>query len=401
MNQYLLEERKFLGFLVFALLASAIVLPWANVALWFGFLFAAYSAVANDSIQTIGTFIASNRERPWWVLWMFVGGIFGVTMAVGWYINNGDVSWGRLADYPRPANPSYLQVIAPLFLLLLTRLRMPVSTTILLLTAFAPQSTAIQKVLMKSIGGYFLAFILAMIVWSLAGPLMKRAFTGKAHKGWVVAQWLTTGTLWSVWLMQDAANIAVFLPRRMSMVEFLGFATVVAAGLAFMLFSGGDKIQQVVDEKSNVVDTRPATIIDLVYASVLIFKTLSSTVPMSTTWVFIGLLGGRELAMSLNRSGADRSVKEAFQLLWRDVVKATIGLAVSLILAMSINPYIRCEWTGFCDDVAEGTTDAYSTTATIVAPESNPQSAPEIAQDAPQAATVEPDEPVTVEPRTR
>jgi hypothetical protein len=354
MNQYFIEERKFLGFLAFALVASAVVLPYSNVALWFGFLFAAYSAVANDSIQTIGTFIASNRERPWWVLWSFVAGIFAATMIVGYVVNDGDVSWGRLAEYPRPTNPNYLQVIAPLFLLLLTRMRMPVSTTILLLTAFAPGSTAIQKVLMKSVGGYFLAFILAMIVWTLAGPFMKRMFTGKAHRGWIVAQWLTTGTLWSVWLMQDAANIAVFLPRRMSVGEFALFGVVIAAGLAFMLFGGGERIQQVVEEKSNVVDTRPATIIDLVYASVLIFKTLSSTVPMSTTWVFIGLLGGRELAMSLNRSGADRSVKEVFVLLCRDVVKASIGLAVSLILAMSINPYIRCEWTGFCNDVATG-----------------------------------------------
>ena len=41
------------------------------------FLFAAYAAIANDSIQTIGTFIASNQDKKWWVLWIFIGGIFG------------------------------------------------------------------------------------------------------------------------------------------------------------------------------------------------------------------------------------------------------------------------------------------------------------------------------------
>ena len=43
------------------------------------FLFAAYAAVANDSIQTLGTFIASNQDKKWWVLWIFIGGVFLIT----------------------------------------------------------------------------------------------------------------------------------------------------------------------------------------------------------------------------------------------------------------------------------------------------------------------------------
>ena len=31
----------------------------------FGFLLAAYSVIANDSAQTLGTFIASNKETKW------------------------------------------------------------------------------------------------------------------------------------------------------------------------------------------------------------------------------------------------------------------------------------------------------------------------------------------------
>lgn len=40
-----------------------------------GFLLAAYAVIANDSIQTLGTFLASNAKRPWWVLWIFAAGI--------------------------------------------------------------------------------------------------------------------------------------------------------------------------------------------------------------------------------------------------------------------------------------------------------------------------------------
>ena len=58
--------------------------PYPQLAMWVGFLFAAYAAVANDSIQTIGTFIASNQDKKWWVLWLFLGGIFVSTITYSW-----------------------------------------------------------------------------------------------------------------------------------------------------------------------------------------------------------------------------------------------------------------------------------------------------------------------------
>ena len=36
-----------------------------------GFLIASYSIVANDAIQTLGTFLSSNAKRPWWLLWLY------------------------------------------------------------------------------------------------------------------------------------------------------------------------------------------------------------------------------------------------------------------------------------------------------------------------------------------
>ena len=43
----------------------------------------------------------------------------------------------------------FLQIAAPIFLLILTRLRMPVSTTFILLTSFAASPAAVGKVLAK------------------------------------------------------------------------------------------------------------------------------------------------------------------------------------------------------------------------------------------------------------
>ena len=60
-----LKDRAFLAVVGLALVASAVVLPYPEAARWLGFALATYSAVGNDSIQTIGTFIASNSTTHW------------------------------------------------------------------------------------------------------------------------------------------------------------------------------------------------------------------------------------------------------------------------------------------------------------------------------------------------
>lgn len=70
--------------------------------MWLGFVLAGYSVVGNDSIQTLGTFLSSNENRPWYVLWFFAGSILTATLVYGWYHYSGDVSYERLSKYPLP-----------------------------------------------------------------------------------------------------------------------------------------------------------------------------------------------------------------------------------------------------------------------------------------------------------
>ena len=338
------RERKTVIGLVAAFSVAALLYPIPHVAMWLGFVFAAYSAVANDSIQTIGTFIASNRNRPWWQMWLWIGGIFLLTAGYSWWTYSGDVSYQRLASKgfsKAPTSFHFLQLAAPLFLVLLTRLRMPVSTTFLLLSCFASSGKSIGAVTTKSLSGYVIAFVCAFALWATLGPRMKRWFRGEAAPLWRVGQWLTTGALWSVWLMQDASNIAVYLPRSLSVWEFGAFATVVLIGLAVLLRMGGERIQEVVEEKSHVVDVRAATVIDLLYAIILYIFKIQSKVPMSTTWVFVGLLAGREIAMATRGCGVEgRDWLGALRLAGRDLLYVVIGFLISLVLAALINPTV-------------------------------------------------------------
>jgi hypothetical protein len=341
-TQLLVKERTFLAILTAGFLVAAITYPYPHIAMWVGFVFAGYAVVANDSIQTIGTFIASNKQRPWWVLWLFVGGILVVTLGYSWVVNSGDVTYGRLSSKgfsEAPRSFAFLQVAAPLFLLILTRMRVPVSTTFLVLSAFATTTKSVGAVLFKSVSGYAIAFVVAIVLWLTLGRLMKRKFKGEPHKLWYGAQWCSTAFLWMMWLTQDAANVAVFLPRALEPAQFAVFAGVLFLGLAVLFRLGGDKIQEIVEEKDVIVDVRHATIIDLTYAVILWLFKVQSNIPMSTTWVFLGLLAGRELAFHVVQAKQGRRPTRAvMRLIAKDLMYVTIGLVVSLLIAVAVNP---------------------------------------------------------------
>jgi hypothetical protein len=342
-----IREATFLRLLAFFVVVAAICYPYPHIAMWIGFMLAGYSAIANDSIQTIGTFIASNEDKKWWQLWLYIGGIFLATVLFSWINYDGDVSFQRLTSKGFDQSPTefhFLQLASPIVLLFVTRMRMPVSTTFMLLSAFSSDAMGILSVGQKSLTGYVVAFVMAMIVWYGAGPLIKRLTTGTPHVAWTFAQWIISGWLWSLWIMHDAANIAVFLNRQLSLYDFIFFAGFIFLGLGLLFYLKGDKIQNIINEKSQIKDVRGATVIDLVYAFILMVFIELSTIPMSTTWVFLGLLGGREIAMQLSKHGeTGRSMRHTVNMVLRDVGFATLGLIISVVLAIAVNPMMQRE----------------------------------------------------------
>ena len=129
-----------------------------------GFGLAGYSVIANDSIQTLGTFIASKKK---WFAWYILAGSASLVMIFalswGWYNYDGDISYGRLTRIPYQEIQWY-HAVAPAILLLLTRICIPVSTTFLDLSAFA-STIVLEKMLVKSIVRYGIAARVAYICW--------------------------------------------------------------------------------------------------------------------------------------------------------------------------------------------------------------------------------------------
>ena len=61
---------------------------------------AGYSVIANDPVQTLGTWIQSNNDRfNWKVMWGAASAV-PYTLWYGWYMNGGDISYGRLNKIP-------------------------------------------------------------------------------------------------------------------------------------------------------------------------------------------------------------------------------------------------------------------------------------------------------------
>ena len=313
-----------------------------DITLWMGigFILAAYSVIANDSIQTLGTFLAANKERfKWYTLWAAASVITVATIVYGWYFYSGDIAFGRLTRIPFQEIKWY-HAMAPAVLLVLTRFGIPVSTTFLVLSTFA-STVVLEKILVKSMMGYGIAALSAYLIW----VLLERWIDEKGSKPtpehvryWRVAQWVTSGGLLFVWLQHDLANIAVFLPRQLTISHLLMVLIVCVSLLGYIFYIQGGRIQKVVLDKTGTRYVRSATFINIVYICVLFFFKELNNLPMSTTWVFVGLLAGRELAISTIME--NYKFKYVFPIVAKDFSKMMLGLGVSVAIVLIIHNII-------------------------------------------------------------
>ena len=303
-----------------------------------GFGLAGWSVIANDSIQTLGTFIASKSK---WFKWYTLAGSASLMMIIvityGWWAYDGDISFGRLTRIPYQEIQWY-HAVAPGILLLLTRIGIPVSTTFLVLSAFA-STVVLEKMLLKSVVGYGLAAVAAYICWIVISKFINEKFdeitTGWKISFWRNAVWVSSAYLWAAWLSHDVANIAVYLPRQLDITLLLIVVTYFTILLFYIFYIQGGAIQKVVLDKTGTRYARSATIINTIYAVVLYYFKELNDLPMSTTWVFVGLLCGRELAIATMNK--EYKFKYVFPLIGKDFIKMVFGLSISVGIVLAIH----------------------------------------------------------------
>ncbi len=311
-----------------------------------GFLLSMYACVSNDIIQTLGTFLSANKKTPFYYLWAFSVFVLAVTIITGWVVNDGDMSFGLLTRIPVTENFTFLYLLPPIILIILTRWGIPVATTFLVLSVFSVSDVSvIWMMLTKSVLGYIIAFFAAIIIYNIIGRPVERYFyytqkrsgNEKISKWWMVAKWFSTAFIWSQWLVQDSAKLFVYLPRKASLIELLFVLLCFTIFLGILTYKRGGDIQKIVKMKTNVQDPRSATIIDIIYAFLLLYFINLNNIPMSTTWVFIGLLAGREIA--LYQRLRFESPKKMYKHIIKDLYKVTLGLIVSIIVVVLLTQF--------------------------------------------------------------
>jgi hypothetical protein len=323
---------------------------------------------ANDSIQAFSLLLEAIKKLGRifsWLLLLFLIVILCFALFYGWHVNDGDIAYGRLDDIPYPDNISttdlLLYLLAPIVLLALTCAGIPVSTTFLILFVFSSDRT-IEKMIEKSMYGGGIALLVGFILWFVLKKFFdeKKGVPKHVSVWWQVALWFATGYLWWQWLRQDLANIAVFFPRQMSLAQVAILFAYLSVVLCLLFWFKGGPLQKIVSNRTNISCPKSATIICFTYGSILWFFLNYSTYPMSTTWVFVFLLIGRELGMHTRIAtfGTKRAKKGSevyiFPLFpWAPVVekgaimkagvtalKLGAGLLVSIVIATSQNAYV-------------------------------------------------------------
>jgi len=311
-----------------------------------GFLLSMYACVSNDIIQTLGTFLSANKKTPFYYLWAFSAFVLIVTIGTGWIVNDGDLSFGLLTRIPVTETFTPLYLLPPIILIILTRWGIPVATTFLVLSVFSVSDVSvIWMMLTKSVLGYIIAFVAAIIIYNIIGRPVERYFyytqkrsgNDKISKWWMLAKWCSTAFIWSQWLVQDSAKLFVYLPRRASVSQLLFVLLCFTIFLGILTYNRGGDIQKIVKMKTNVQDPRSATIIDIIYAFLLLYFINLNNIPMSTTWVFIGLLAGREIA--LYQRLRFESPRKMYKHILKDLYKVTLGLIVSIVAVVLLTQF--------------------------------------------------------------
>lgn len=152
---------------------------------------------------------------------------------------------------------------------------------------------------------------------------------------WRWAQTFTTALLFSTWLMHDMVNIAVFLPSNFGLEIMLLISVLFILGLAYTFHINGWPVGNIVTKKTTTNEIIAATMIDLIYFVILLIFKEWSNIPMSTTWVFVWLLAGRQFAIrTVNRVDVVKwswRMAVAFKESWKDFSKIMVGLGISVV----------------------------------------------------------------------
>lgn len=328
---------------LFILLFLIIIFVKNNIFQWLTVVLVIFSIMSNDSIQTIGTYLATHENEKWYKLFFLIGSMFTFVIVTSWILYKGELHFGILnkIHYEEEFNISYF--LAPLFLLLLNTNGIPSSSTFLILSLFSNGSN-IFSMLSKTIFSYVVSFTFACYVWYVVLKKFKH-LVFKEHNYsnlWEAIQKITTFVLICTWLMSNLANMVVFLPRTLCIHTLCLFLFIFLYILIIILRNKGGRLQEIINKKHDAKNVKVSIITNLNYSIILIFFKYVSNIPISTTFVLLGVLAAKEVMTTLLSDdigffSIKRRYKECLVIILNDLRKGFLGIGISLCFIKLIN----------------------------------------------------------------
>jgi hypothetical protein len=109
--------------------------------------------------------------------------------------------------------------------------------------------------------------------------------------------------------------------------------------LIFIVLSkNNDSINKIVKEKIDAGNIKSTTIFNFICSFILLYLQFFNKIPLTTTWVFLGLISGRELSIAYTNDNffSGKNIKISMEKIVKDLCKAVIGIVCSLIFVKLI-----------------------------------------------------------------
>ena len=173
---------------------------------------------------------------------LFLCVLTAVVLLLGWFLNNGDPAWGRLVVSGRsfPLQALHLGSRSASCGGAAADLWAPAAWSWCCARSSRPGSAPCWRrrwsaMASPSVWGFcFMAWVCGC--WN-AGCVSDQSL-GMRRSNLGVLQWCSTACLWSSWLVQDLANIFVFVPRRLDGLTMASCTLVICLGLCLLVARG-------------------------------------------------------------------------------------------------------------------------------------------------------------------
>jgi hypothetical protein len=197
--------------------------------------------------------------------------------------------------------------------------------------------------LAKTFIGYSVGFFISYFLWEYLIKVFKKGLfvCEKKKTFWRFIQWMSSGLLWVAWLTNNTSNVAVFVPREFTLWGLILFLIIGVTMIAFVFYNRGGPIQEIVTNKNGMNNLKSTSITNVCFALIILGIARVTPIPMATTWIFIGILAGQEMALQSIESQKILTLKEKYHrshdTINKDLILAGSGIIVSLIFALIKN----------------------------------------------------------------